>query len=395
MEPRASAVSQQTEFRMPVSRNSRMFQFSKWYENHEPVDQFSRKLVFECKLWILMLSYQLASPQPSIGFGGTRLTSPVFLPLSWRYWCKSITDHYHISQTLPTLNLAAALHLQPPSKSRRQKLTMCGLLASGGWSIWSLKIKIADKIYFFLQLLVMLPWFTHQGFSLEWQGNIYSLKSWFDDLQDLPLLISSTFSPCLQHLSLVDDLFLDCSLQPPSWLLPLPFGTFSSGGFLSWTTFPLKKEGIIPRAGLTDPILAVGVPIYIIWLTSTVWRAAVSEQWLMFLGAAIFMVIWTISFILVFLWCSVQSGRFLLLSKLWAINPQYQVSDCLIGINLFYTPIPHSQVHYVDIFGPYVILYIHLSVYFELLPGMDHGNLPSGAVPDHNNSSPQQWQCER
>ena len=158
---------------------------------------------------------------------------------------------------------------------------------------------------------------------------------------------------------------------------------------------PSKKEGIIPRAGLTDPILAVGVPIYIIWLTSTVWRAAVSEQWLMFLGAAIFMVIWTISFILVFLWCSVQSGRFLLLSKLWAINPQYQVSDCLIGINLFYTPIPHSQVHYVDIFGPYVILYIHLSVYFELLPGMDHGNLPSGAVPDHNNSSPQQWQCER
>ena len=149
MEPRASAVSQQTEFRMPVSRNSRMFQFSKWYENHEPVDQFSRKLVFECKLWILMLSYQLASPRPSIGFGGTRLTSPVFLPLSWRYWCKSITDHYHISQTLPTLNLAAALHLQPPSKSRRQKLTMCGLLASGGWSIWSLKIKIADKIYFF------------------------------------------------------------------------------------------------------------------------------------------------------------------------------------------------------------------------------------------------------
>ena len=111
------------------------------------VAQFSRKLVFECKLWILMLSYQLASPRPSIGFGGTRLTSPVFLPLSWRYWCKS--EHYHISQTLPTLNLAAALHLQPPSKSRRQKLTMCGLLASGGCSIWSLKIKIADKIYFF------------------------------------------------------------------------------------------------------------------------------------------------------------------------------------------------------------------------------------------------------
>ena len=99
----------------------------------------------------------------------------------------------------------------------------------------------------------MLPWFTHQGFSLEWQGNIYSLKSWFDDLQDLPLLISSTFSPCLQHLSLVDDLFLDCSLQPPSWLLPLPFGTFSSGGFLSWTTFPLKKRRNHPQGGTHWP----------------------------------------------------------------------------------------------------------------------------------------------
>ena len=50
----------------------------------------------------------------------------------------------------------------------------------------------------------------------------------------------------------------------------------------------MKKN--ISRAGLTDPVLAVGVPIYIVWLTSTVWRAAVSEQWLMFLGAAIFMV---------------------------------------------------------------------------------------------------------
>ena len=30
-----------------------------------------------------------------------------------------------------------------------------------------------------------------------------------------------------------------------------------------------KKENIF-RAGLTDPVLAVGVPIYIIWLTSTI-----------------------------------------------------------------------------------------------------------------------------
>ena len=56
-------------------------------------------------------------------------------------------------------------------------------------------------------------------------------------------------------------------------------------------------------------MLAVGVPIYVLWLTlifrylghdflllifsrltSTVWRAAVAEQWMMFLGAAIFMV---------------------------------------------------------------------------------------------------------
>ena len=76
------------------------------------------------------------------------------------------------------------------------------------------------------------------------------------------------------------------------------------------------------RPGIDDPVLAVGVPIYVVWLTSTVsyfdkeddfnfqaWRAGVAGEWLMFLGAFIF-----------------------------------AISDCLIGINLFYIPVPNSQV---------------------------------------------------
>jgi len=160
-----------------------------------------------------------------------------------------------VLKTLPTLNLAAALHLQPPSNSRRQKLTMCGLLASA--------VGDAALVY-------------PSGFLLGMAGF------------------------AIAHL------FYILSLPPTTLLGRRPaFGFFSAATLLAlaaaiWHHFL--------RAGLTDPVLAVGVPIYIIWLTSTVWRAAVAEQWLMFLGAAIFM-----------------------------------VSDCLIGINLFYTPVPNSQ----------------------------------------------------
>jgi len=63
------------------------------------------------------------------------------------------------------------------------------------------------------------------------------------------------------------------------------------------------------QAGLVDPVLAVGVPVYILWLTTTVWRSGVAGRWLMFVGAVFFM-----------------------------------VSDCIIGINMFYAPVPHHQV---------------------------------------------------
>ena len=83
------------------------------------------------------------------------------------------------------------------------------------------------------------------------------------------------------------------------------------------------------RPGLTDPVLAVGVPLYIIWLTTTVtlgynfellityiyydfyqvWVSGVSKEWTMFLGAILFM-----------------------------------ISDCIIGINMFYSKVSHHQV---------------------------------------------------
>ena len=82
------------------------------------------------------------------------------------------------------------------------------------------------------------------------------------------------------------------------------------------------------RPGLEDPVLAVGVPVYIIWLSTTVshktktqfwrltlvyickvWKAGVSQAWVMFTGAVLFM-----------------------------------VSDCIIGINKFYTRVDNSQV---------------------------------------------------
>ena len=82
------------------------------------------------------------------------------------------------------------------------------------------------------------------------------------------------------------------------------------------------------RPGLEDPVLAVGVPVYIIWLSTTVshktnqsqfsritsiyckvWKAGVSQAWVMFTGAVLFM-----------------------------------ISDCIIGINKFYTRVDNSQV---------------------------------------------------
>ena len=63
------------------------------------------------------------------------------------------------------------------------------------------------------------------------------------------------------------------------------------------------------QAGLVDPLLSVGVPVYILWLTSTVWRSGVAREWVMFVGAVFFM-----------------------------------VSDSIIGINMFYAPVPHHQV---------------------------------------------------
>ena len=77
--------------------------------------------------------------------------------------------------------------------------------------------------------------------------------------------------------------------------------------------------------GLEDPLLSVGVPVYILWLATTVshqvtagslyhvplkvWRSGVGRHWTMFLGAVFFM-----------------------------------VSDSIIGINMFYAPVPHHQV---------------------------------------------------
>ena len=107
------------------------------------------------------------------------------------------------------------------------------------------------------------------------------------------------------------------------------------------------------RPGLTDPVLAAGVPVYIVWLATTVgqhmsnghlrtsfilkaptphtqppvahvlavttallqvWRSGVAGDWVMFAGALLFM-----------------------------------VSDCIIGINMFHAPVPSSQVR--DITG--------------------------------------------
>merc|ERR1712080_296734 len=63
------------------------------------------------------------------------------------------------------------------------------------------------------------------------------------------------------------------------------------------------------RPGLYDPVLAVGVPIYGVWLTSTAWRSCVSSDWMMFLGGILFM-----------------------------------FSDCVIGFNMYHAAVTYSQV---------------------------------------------------
>ena len=138
-----------------------------------------------------------------------------------------------------------------------------------------------------------LPWFTLQDFFSEWQGNSYQPKPKFE-----AKILNCSFA--------VAHLFYILSLPSTSLLGRRPaFGFFSAATLLSlaaaiWHFFLRCSlsfccwNNCLPktifRAGLTDPVLAVGVPVYILWLTSTVWRAAVSHQWLMFLGAAIFMV---------------------------------------------------------------------------------------------------------
>lgn len=63
------------------------------------------------------------------------------------------------------------------------------------------------------------------------------------------------------------------------------------------------------RPGLQEPELKFGVPVYILWLTTTVWRASCVGDWSMFLGSALFM-----------------------------------ISDFCIGINQFYTELYYAQV---------------------------------------------------
>ena len=61
--------------------------------------------------------------------------------------------------------------------------------------------------------------------------------------------------------------------------------------------------------GITDPVLSAAIPLYICWLTTTVWRAAATQRLTMFAGSLLFM-----------------------------------VSDCLIGLNMFHGAVPRAQV---------------------------------------------------
>lgn len=80
---------------------------------------------------------------------------------------------------------------------------------------------------------------------------------------------------------------------------------------------------LLIRAGLQDEsILKFGVPLYIIWLTTTVWRAGCVGDDRIFWGAVLFM-----------------------------------FSDCCIGINLFSFSIPFAQVWIMSTYqvGQYLI----------------------------------------
>jgi len=76
--------------------------------------------------------------------------------------------------------------------------------------------------------------------------------------------------------------------------------------------------------GLQDPILAAGVPVYILWLTTSVWRASTVGDKFILVGISLFM-----------------------------------FSDSCIGINLFYAPIPLAQVLIMSTYqvGQYLIAF--------------------------------------
>jgi len=77
------------------------------------------------------------------------------------------------------------------------------------------------------------------------------------------------------------------------------------------------------RTGLQeDSVLKIGVPLYILWLTTTVWRSACVGDRTMFIGSALFM-----------------------------------FSDACIGVNLFSVAIPYAQVWIMSTYqlGQYLI----------------------------------------
>eukprot|EP00092_Neocalanus_flemingeri_P012292 GFUD01013250.1.p1 GENE.GFUD01013250.1~~GFUD01013250.1.p1 ORF type:complete len:223 (+),score=48.55 GFUD01013250.1:138-806(+) len=160
-----------------------------------------------------------------------------------------------ILKCLPTINLAVAVDLQSKPLSHRQNMIWWGLAFSA----------IGDAA-------LVWPW----GFL----GGIvnFAIAHYFY-IRSVPTVHFLGKRP----------------------LLSVTIGlALYSAGLLIWH--------LLLRPGLSDPVLSLGVPVYIAWLTTTVWRSAVAGEWVMFLGSAIFM-----------------------------------VSDCLIGINEFYMPIANSQ----------------------------------------------------
>merc|ERR1739838_474403 len=160
-----------------------------------------------------------------------------------------------ILKCLPTINLAVAVDLQPKPLSHRQSMVKWGLVFSG----------IGDAA-------LVWPW----GFL----GGIINFA--------------------------IAHYFYICSVPTVHFLGRRPSLSVIIGLTLYSTV--LIVWYFLLRPGLSDPVLSVGVPVYVCWLTTTAWRSAVAGEWIMFCGSLIFM-----------------------------------VSDCLIGINEFNMPIVHSQ----------------------------------------------------